>query len=268
MVLEEKVRLERMSWPEIKAAVKEANGIVMIPVGAVEEHGPHLPLGTDTIETAEIGYRAAKEAKVVIAPTIWYGQSRGFMGFPGTVCIRPTILGEFVKDVVMSLIKHGFDKPIILDGHGGNYGILDCIAEEIHYETGALISHIRSWDLATVPKPEGTPKYDGHGGSSETSVMLYLCPEDVHIDKFVDSKPELELTKYGAVFPGPSTLYSKGPVKMPLSMDEMVEHGHHGDPKWGSKERGKALIEVKSKALVDFLEALKQDKIKYRKKVM
>ena len=163
--------------------VEEAGGIAIIPIGAVEVHGPHLPVGTDSLETYEIGLRAAREAKVVITPLVWYGNSRAFMDFPGTITIRPEVLQELTRDVALSLIHQGFDKIILLDGHGGNYGILDILIEEIHLETSALICHVRAWELASVSKPEGTPAYDGHGGSSETSVMLVLCPEDVDESK-------------------------------------------------------------------------------------
>ena len=264
MVLERKVQLERMTWVEVKEALTESAGVVILPVGAVEEHGPHLPIGTDSVETYEIGLQAARQAGVVIAPLVWFGNSRGFMDFPGTVAIRPEALKEYLRDAALSLIRHGFTRPVILDGHGGNYGILDVLAEDIHLETGALICHVRAWDLATLPKPEGIPAYDGHGGSSETSVMLYLTPEDVDQQRYVDSQPELELTRYGSVFPAPSSLYAKGAASFPLSMGEMVEHGHHGDPAWASCERGQALIEIKAKALAEFLLALKHDQIKTR----
>ena len=258
------VQFERMTSPEIALARDEANGIVIIPIGAVEVHGPHLPVGTDSIETYEIGIRAAQEAKVVITPLVWYGNSRAFMDFPGTITLSPGVLQEMTRDIVMSLIQQGFNKIILLDGHGGNYGILDLLIEEIHMDTSALICHVRAWELACVPKPEDTPAYDGHGGSSETSVMMVLCPDDVDESNFIDSPPEIYLTKYGSVFPSPSGVYSKGPVVFPLSMGEMVEHGHHGDPKWGSKERGEALMRVKVAALVEFLMELKAGKIKWR----
>lgn len=258
------VQYERMTSPEVACARDESGGIVIIPIGAVEVHGPHLPVGTDSIETYEIGLRAAQEAKVVITPLVWYGNSRSFMDFPGTITLSPEVLGKVTRDIALSLIQQGFDKIILLDGHGGNYGILDLVIEDIHLETSAMICHVRVWELASVSKPEGTPKYDGHGGSSETSVMMVLCPDDVDEANFVDSPPEITLTKYGSVFPSPSGEYSKGPVVFPLTMSEMVEHGHHGDPTWGSKERGEALMRVKVEALVDFLVEMKAGKIKWR----
>ena len=102
------VQLERMTSPEVDQACKEAAGIIIIPVGAVEVHGRHLPVGTDTFETYEIGLRAAQQAGVVIAPPLWYGNSRSFMDFPGTVSIRPEVLMELTRDVCLSLIQHGF----------------------------------------------------------------------------------------------------------------------------------------------------------------
>jgi creatinine amidohydrolase len=266
MILDRKVQIERMTWPEVEEAIVESQAIVLVPVGAVEEHGPHLPLGTDSIETYEIGLRAARQAKVPIAPLIWFGNSRSFMDFPGTIAIKPETLKLYTRDVLLSLIQPGFTRPIILDGHGGNYGILDVLIEDIMLERGVKIFHVRSWELATLPKPKEIPAYDGHGGSSETSVMLYLCPDDVNKERFVDSKPDIDLTQYGAVFPEPSGLYSKGPAKYPLMMGEMVSAGHHGDPNFGSPERGEALIEVKVSALTEFITALKNDQVKIRGK--
>jgi creatinine amidohydrolase/Fe(II)-dependent formamide hydrolase-like protein len=94
--------------------------------------------------------------------------------------------------------------------------------------------------------------------------MRYLRPEDVDEEAFVNSSPEIEVTDYGSVFPSPSGRYSKGPAVFPLSMGEMVEHGHHGDPKWGSPERGEALLQVKVDALIEFLTAVKAGKVRWR----
>jgi creatinine amidohydrolase len=264
MALERTIQLERLSWQEIPAAVQEAGAVAVLPVGAVEEHGPHLPLGTDSIETIEIARRAAAQARVVLVPPIWFGNSRGLLDFPGTIALRPETLKEVVNDVLACLIRHGFNRPVILDGHGGNYGILDLAAEDLHLDSGALVCHIRCWDLATLPKPEGVPPYDGHAGSSEISAMLRLCRADVHLDQFSDSKPQIEPTRFGSVFPGPSNMLSRGPVTIPLSMSEMVECGHHGDPRWASAERGEALLQVKAEALSDFLLALKSGQIVLR----
>jgi creatinine amidohydrolase len=115
--------------------------------------------------------------------------------------------------------------------------------------------------MASLPKPEGTPDYDGHGGSSETSVMLALCPEDVDRTKFVDSAPDVDLTRFGSVFPSPSGKLEGGPVTFSLSMGEMVEAGHHGNPSFATKDRGEALLAVKAKALAELLQTLKEGRV-------
>lgn len=258
------VQWERMTSLEVKQACKDSTGVAIIPIGAIEVHGPHLPVGTDSIETYEIGLRAAEKVGVIITPLIWMGNSRSFMDFPGTISVEPETLHRYVHDVTLSLMQNGFNKLVLLDGHGGNYGILDLLIEEIHIETKALICHVRVWEMATVSKPDGVPDYDGHGGSSETAVMRVLTPNDVDENEFIDSAPEIALTAYGSVFPGPSSKYTKGPAVFPLSMGEMVEHGHHGDPKWGTQERGEALIEAKVDALVAFLEEFKDGRYSWR----
>lgn len=258
------VQLERMTSPEVKLACGESHGVAIIPVGAVEVHGPHLPVGTDSLETFEIGLRAAKEAGVVITPMVWFGNSRGFMDFPGSIAVRPEVLKNLMEDIARSLLHHGFDRIVILDGHGGNYGILETLIEDIHLETGALICHARAWELASVPKPGGVPSYDGHGGSSETSVMLVLCPDDVDTASFADSAPDVDLTRFGSVFPSPSASLGRGPVTFSLSMGEMVEAGHHGDPSYASKDRGEALLAAKAEALTELLKALKDGRLRWR----
>ncbi len=110
MILQKKVQIERMTWPEVKEAVRESSGIAIVPVGAVEEHGPHLPTGTDSIETYEIGLQAAKKAGVVITPLVWFGNSRSLWISLGLLqSIR--IPSRCMCETFFSLVKHGFDRP-------------------------------------------------------------------------------------------------------------------------------------------------------------
>ena len=259
-----KVQFEKMTWKEIQAATKESKGIAIIPVGAVEEHGPHNPVGTDSIETYEIGLRAAQQTQTVILPLVWFGNSRSLMDFPGSIGIRPMVLKEYVHDVILSLIKHGFSRPLLLDGHSGNYGALDILIEDVMLETGIKTLHVRAWDLASIPKPADTPAYDGHGGLSETSAMLYLAPDCVNREEMLDCAPEADLSQFGSVFPTPSSKFAKGAIVFPMMMGELVKEGHHGDPKQASAERGKALIDAKAMALAEFIDLLKNDLISWR----
>jgi len=269
MVLEKKVTLERMTILEAKEAVKESNGVVVIPIGATEQHGPHLPLDTDTASTVEPVLRAARETRVVVAPTISVGCSTQNLYFTGTIALKPSTLMELVKDICRSLIHHGFDKIVIVNGHGGNLSPLNVAAEDIKYETGVFICTVKCWDLPGAPSPPpGTPEYDGHAGSQETSLMLYLRPEDVDVTKYVDSPPKVQLTKYGCVWSPQYGPYDTAPIAIMLDATECVDYGHFGNPKFGSKERGQKVIEAWSKSLAEFLKALKEGKIVYMKSKM
>jgi creatinine amidohydrolase len=261
-----KVEFEKMTWKEIQVAVRESRGVAILPVGAVEEHGPHNPVGTDSIETYEIGIRAAALTQTVVLPPVWFGNSRSLMDFPGTIGIRPEVLKNYVHDVIVSLIQHGFMRPLVLDGHSGNYGALDILVEDIFLETEVKTLHVRAWELASIPKPANTPAYDGHGGLSETSAMLYLAPDCVDREAMQDCAPEADLSPNGSVFPTPSSAFAKGAVVFPMMMGELVKDGHFGDPRQASAERGKALIDAKANALAEFITLLKNDRLTWRGK--
>jgi len=266
MILEKKVLLERMTWEEVKEAVKESGGIAIVPLGSTEQNGPHLPLDVDTAPTVKVAIDAAKQAKVVVAPTIAYGSTKQNMDFPGTLTIRPTILIEFVKDVVNSLITHGFDKIILLNGHGGNIPVLNIVAEEVVFQTGKFCCQVKCWELADLPAPKGTPSYDGHGGLMGTSHMLAIRPEDVYKDKYVDSKHEVELGDVGCCIWPPQKAPYYSTIPIPLMTGQCVKYGHFGDPKYASAERGKKLLEESVKKLTKFITLLKSDELKWRKK--
>lgn len=268
MVLEKKVLLERMTWQEVEEAVKESKGIVMIPIGATEQHGPALSLDVDTISTVEVAIRTAKKTKVVVAPTIPVGVSMQNMDFPGTLTVRSEILKEYVKDIAYSLAHHGFDKILLLNGHGGNIPALDIAAEEIDFgqygKSDIFCCHVKVWELASVPGPKEDKPYNGHGGSQEASLLWALRPEDVYTDKFVDSKPETYLGKGGCIWPPQNWPYND-PIHVMIMASEAVEYGHFGDPQYGSRERGEKVYEAWTNALVEFVQALKNGELKWRK---
>jgi creatinine amidohydrolase len=270
VVLERKVLLENMTWPEAKRAVKESNGIVVIPIGAIEEHGPHLPLDTDVEVTVEPVIRAAKQAKVVVAPTIPWGNSEQNAYFPGTIYLRIRTLVDLIKDIAMSLASHGFDKFVLVNGHGGNIGPVSDAAEEIKYELGVFICVVKGWELDTLSKPKGVPAYDGHGGFKETSLMLYLDPGNVNRKEFRRSKPKMNLTKYGNIWP-PQIPAGYTPVQIFLEAQETFPEGHSGDPTLATTEAGEEIVKVWAETLYHFLRELKSNRIKFinrrRKKV-
>src|SRR6266571_6603151 len=118
--------------------------IVLIPMGSLEQHGPHLPLGTDTITALEVAKRAAELADVPYAPPLWTGYSPQHLREPqtgtGTITVRAQTLNELLYDIARSLIHHGWNKLIFVNGHGSNVKVIDPLLRRIKYETGAFVA--------------------------------------------------------------------------------------------------------------------------------
>lgn len=262
MVLEKKVLLEQMTWEEVKVAIEESDGAVIVPIGATEQHGPHLSLDVDTCSTVETAIRAAKICKAVVAPTIPYGNSEQNMDFCGTLAIQNSTLIQLVKDVAASLYRHGFSKVLLLNGHGGNMSPLNVAAEEIDNASGKFCCHIKCWELAEVQGPEGIPWYDGHGGSQETSLLLAIRPEHVYKEKYVDSPPLVQLGELGCVWP-PQYDPFYTPIPLNIRAGESTKYGHFGDPKYGSAERGEKVLQAWAESLAKFITMLKNKEIKW-----
>ena len=260
-VLARTVELARMTHPEVERARSESKGVAVIPIGATEQHGPHLPMNTDTISTEATVLRAARDVGVLVAPTIAYGNSRQNIGFPGTISIRPAILGEFVKDICHSLVKHGFDKLVVVNGHGGNHHCLAVALEEAHYETGALVALVKCWALASLPAPHGAPPFEGHAGRQETEFMLALAPHDVDTTAYVVAVPTVELGELGSVSPPQYTPFDT-PVSYLVSTWESTETGHYGDPSMATAERGHLVLDTWAENLASVLQAIKDGEVK------
>ena len=135
--------LADLAPPDIKAYLAEKD-IVMVPIASMEQHGPHLPLATDTIQADEITRRAAERAQVLYTPCVWFGYSPQHMydpgGGTGTVTVRSQVLLEVYHDVARSLIHHGFNRLVFVNNHGSNVKIIDPLLRRIRYETGAFVA--------------------------------------------------------------------------------------------------------------------------------
>ena len=184
-------RYEKLTWPEINDAV-ELGKVCIVPCGAVEQHGPHLPLDVDLICPTEMARAAgrARPDKVLVLPTVAYGYTGHVMDFPGTINSDFEHFMHHVLDITKSLAYHGFKKIILLNGHGSNAPNLDLVARRTNLETDAECVAMNWWLLLTVDK-EFLPswresKFPGgcaHACELETSLYLYLDEENVRKDK-------------------------------------------------------------------------------------
>ena len=179
---ETEYRYEKLTWPEINDAV-DLGKVCIVPCGAVEQHGPHLPLDVDLVCPTGVAKGAGERIpeKILVLPIVAYGYTGHVMDFPGTINSHFEHFMRHVLDITKSLAYHGFKKIILLNGHGSNMPNLDLVARRTNLETDAECVLAAWWELLTVD-PEFMPrwresKFPGgcaHAGELETSMYLYL----------------------------------------------------------------------------------------------
>ena len=235
--------LAEMSGQEVQAALKRTKAI-LIPVGAIEDHGPHLPLGTDCMEAREICRRTAIRLEengcpVVIGPVIPFGTSSFHMAFPGTISISSRTLTTLLHEVCMSLYKAGFRDFILIHGHDGNLSSMMVAAQELVDATPDARSVVLNW-LAALSKVYNTiqtsTKGEGHGGEGETSRLMVTHPELVHPERgCAHYVPVQDMRK----IQGPEHIKTGGGIYYGTrSYREHTPYGHIGDPGLATTETG------------------------------
>ena len=161
--------------------------VLLLPIGAIEQHGPHLPIDTDTSAVTEVAERAARQlgdGSALVLPTISWGLSPYWLPFAGTITLRPETILALISDIGRSVAAHGAHRMVIVNGHGGNAGIIGVAATQLadHGIRGMALSY---WSLLRDDLGELTPGDHGligHAGQSETSIQLFLQPDRVDPD--------------------------------------------------------------------------------------
>ncbi|MCO5223528.1 MAG: creatininase family protein, partial [Thermomicrobiales bacterium] len=181
-----------LSWPELKdAAAREPKPVVVQPIGAMEQHGAHLPLNTDNALVSAVCHRGGERAQgdLLVLPVIPYAFNAHHMDFPGVIAIQWQTVISWLIDVAVSVAHHGFDRMILLSGHGVNPPYLAVAANEVNVRTGALCASC-FWstlapgieEILTSPQPGGT----GHACELETSAMLAAYGDRVRTELIED----------------------------------------------------------------------------------
>jgi creatinine amidohydrolase len=243
-------RFARMTWPEVNEAVRQRR-VVLLPVAAIEQHGPHLPVDTDNVFATEICERAAQRAADVLLtmPTIHYGFNDHNMEFPGTISVKMQHFMDYCYDVAASLVHQGFRRIILVNAHGSNGPLCELVARRITIDTPALCASINHWQLAwqeIVAQLEGGPHAADHACEWETSEYLYLRPDGVRRDQIVD--------EIAANRGGPRWLYpavtGDSPVKFMNWWSRMSSTGVNGTPSYATVEKGRVMIETTIERLI------------------
>ena len=265
--------LPHMTVPEVQDFLTRSD-MVIIPVASLEQHGLHLPIGTDYLTGVERAKLIAQQADVLVAPILLPGQSPYHMGFEGTVTLPSTLIQEVYVEAARSLMRHGFKRFLILNSHGGNAAITRFIVDRINQETegiavdlGSVLRPFRQRVAARSEQDAGPPVLDRHGGTSETSNSMYLIPELVDLEAAVTAEltlpPHLERILPQVVAGDPTALavfLAEGlkdeATGKGTSAAEMTSTGVWGvrDPRESTAERGRAATESMVKAAVAFIE--------------
>jgi creatinine amidohydrolase len=168
-----------------EAAQRAVNALVVLPVGATEQHGPHLPLGTDFLIVEHITRAAAQETRphvdVLVAPTFHVGSSHHHLPFGGTISLSTERYYGALSDMTESLIEGGFRRLFILNGHGGNHEIVQLVARDLALKHQVNLGAASYWDIAREAlaehKPDLCGRLPGHAGAFETSLIMALHPK-------------------------------------------------------------------------------------------
>jgi len=183
------LHLDRMTWAEVKAEIKNGRDTVIVPLGSTEQHGRHMPLGTDAVLGDEIGWALADRLEAFMAPTVRFGCSEHHLSFAGTISLGEETFKRVVSDVAASLSRHGFRRIVLLPTHGGNFKPLaEAVAELKPVENVKVIAFTDLEGLVNAAFASSgsfgvNPAQSGaHSGEWETSLMLALRPEQVKME--------------------------------------------------------------------------------------
>ncbi len=234
------MQLSDATWTDADASDAD---VAIVPVGSTEQHGPHAPLGTDVFTAEAVAEAGTEEynGEVVIAPPIPVGIAEEHRQFPGTLWVSEDTFRSYVRETVSSLAYHGWDRIVLVNGHGGNVDALREVAATI----------TRHDDAYAVPftwfEAVGEHGSDmGHGGPLETALLRHVSPE--HVDE-----GRIEEARAGA-----SEGWGEWQNGVNLAYDsaEFTDNGVVGDPGKGDANRGEELLALAADALADLLEAV------------
>jgi len=243
-------RYELLTWPEIKLAIA-AGKVAVIPVGSTEQHGYHLPQDVDTRLATAVAHAAAARIpeEMVVLPSIPYGYTHHVMDFPGTINVEPSTFVRFLLDITRSLAYHGFQRIVIINGHGSNHPLVEQAGRQTNLQTDALCMTLSWWnliaeawnrDIRTSVNPGGS----AHAGELETSMYMHLRPEGVRADRIVGDLPEYMRLPGGDRWQYVDLTGGSGPATIVEWTSTYTESGAFGRPQEATPEKGAEVFEL------------------------
>jgi creatinine amidohydrolase len=248
------VLYEELTAPDFVRAVAKSGSTCIIPLGILEKHGPHLPLGTDLIDVRELALRAARNEYTIVFPAYYVGQILEAKHQPGTVAYSAQMMMTLLQETCDELARNGVKKIILVNGHGGNSAFLHffCQAQLAGPKDYAVYLFDPSEDpsMDEALKKLRKTSVDGHAGEEETSAMLFNRPDLVQMDRAgqqsgADQNRQAGLKHaYTGIW-----WYARQP------------NHYRGDGRYGNKEMGKVISDIESRLLVEMIASVKRDTV-------
>ncbi|NKB66334.1 MAG: creatininase family protein [Candidatus Latescibacteria bacterium] len=243
-------RYNRLTWPEMNEAIGMQK-LIVLPTGSTEQHGRHLPLDTDVFLSEEVCLEVGRRApdKVLVLPPIAYGLNRHHIDFPGTIHIEPETFIAFCLNITKSVAYHGFEKILLVNGHGSNGPLVDLIARRTVLETESLCFAAGYFTfLMEAFEKVREAEVIAHADEFETSLYLHLAGDRVQMDKAEkgDDRPGKYLSSD-----------STGPVRFNDYWGRWSQLGVHGDPTVATAEKGKIIFEAAVTGLLELVDELR-----------
>lgn len=239
------MELANLTWPDVDSL--DRNTPVIIPVAALEQHGRHMPVFTDSMLLGEIVRRAHQQVRdqTLLVPLMWLGNSHHHMDFPGTVSAQPRVWIDLLSGLVDNFVTHGFRRIVVINGHGGN----DVPGRQATFEIrqryrdrrDLLLLFATYWSMANPAAsiPDLRQGEMGHACEWETSMILRLTPE------LVKNHQDVSEVEFGNPFL---------PAQRAWIMPDRSEPGHIGDPASATPEKGEQLLQLFADGFTQFIQ--------------
>ena len=249
---------EKLSTWDFDACIDKSEGVCVLPIGAIEKHGDHLPLGTDMQIVTAVAEKAAEQTPVVVFPYYFFGQIAEARHVKGTLAASHRLLMDTLLEMCDEIHRNGFKKILILSGHGGNWYFLPFFTQKFPginrpYAVYTRYLHqISDEQRNAIQLRSGQSDLGGHAGFSETALMMHLHPDLVHMDRVkVSESASMERLK---------DLAAEGVI---TGFDWYAKYPHHfaGDPSLATAEHGAFIFDILLGNTINAINAIKADNV-------
>lgn len=247
------VKMEELNAVQFRDAVVKSSGTAVLPIGVLEKHGPHMPLGTDVYTARALALKAAEKEYVVVFPWYYFSQINEAKHQPGTIAYSPELVWAVLQETLDELSRNGFEKIIIVNGHGGNNAFLEyfCQCQLAQKRDYTLYWYKTYYDPEAVKKAEALSMHDAgeqHAGNRETSMVKSLVPDLVH-PELADTQPGVNMDRIGNL----SHVYTG------IWWYASYPNHYAGDGSKATEEAGRIVVDSVVEDLVKVIREIKAD---------